>query len=82
MIQPEFNFDAFDIPKPTRLQSALGTCAFAAGATAQIAKSIGKGAYNLTADVARYASNNPGEAAMFFFAVATIEALEDIEEAL
>ena len=89
MIQPDFFdqidasvFEQFEVPKPSRLQSALGTCAFAAGATGQAIKSIGRGAYNLTADVARYASNNPGEAAMFFFAVATIEALEDIEEAL
>jgi len=97
MIQPDF-FDQIDAsqfdwqfaeqfanpeqPKQSRLQSALGSCAFAAGATGQAIKSIGRGAYNLTADVARYASNNPGEAAIFFMALATFEAIEDIEESL
>lgn len=89
MIQPDFFdqidasvFEQFEVPKPSRLQSALGTCAFAAGATGQAIKSVGRGAYNLTADVARYASNNPGEAAILFMALATFEAIEDIEESL
>lgn len=68
--------------KPSRLQSTLGAAAYAAGATGQVIKSAGRGAYNLTADVARYACNNPGEAAIFFMALATFDAIEDIEESL
>mgnify|MGYP000397802721 CR=1 FL=1 len=71
-----------DMPKPSRFRSALGSCAFAAGATTEVIKSFGRGAYNITADVARYASNNPGEMAMLVFAVAAMDQLEDIEEAL
>ena len=93
MIQPDFfdQIDAsqfeqfaeqFETPKQSRLKSALGSCAYAAGATGQVAKAIGRGAYNLTADVARYACNNPGEAAIFFMALATFDAIEDIEESL
>lgn len=89
MIQPDFFdhidasvFEQFEVPKPSRLQSAIGSCAFAAGATTQAIKSAGRGVYNLTADVARYACNNPGEAAIFFMALATFDAIEDIEESL
>lgn len=68
--------------KPSRLQSTLGAAAYAAGATTEVIKSFGRGAYKITADVARYASNNPGELAMLVFAVAAMDQLDDIEEAL